>query len=419
MPLTPDSVRESEEEGQDEDDYPLRILEDIISTQFDGLRDELSGLTSLKADLDSFDKETLLDALATRVEGILADARTVEADDRVLAFKDVVEEGQKRTELAFLAAIQDLKAQYQASRMVVTAPTSPASLDLTDDLRDSLVDAVSKAVQGRLDATPSEGSRNSRQVLQKVVADAVKPLADLISSTSASRAEPDSPLLTKLDTNLALLLARVESLSSSSSSYHAKDRAALVEELQASIKSITFHSPPVNLDADDLVFRLALAIQPQITGIVERLADKKKETANFIVEQLKPLVNGEATPASPQVDQEKLVEALVERRRPVVASAGSTTVVTSESAPFDLEALVERIAATRSKEADWSAKFETLHAALQQRSEGPESLQIDIVSLQKDVGSRLKSSNEQLVEQIKMLLGQHAPSARVADLEAQ
>ncbi|ORY89052.1 hypothetical protein BCR35DRAFT_191441 [Leucosporidium creatinivorum] len=432
MPLTPDGEEVTDEEREDEDDYPLRILEEIISTQFDGLREELSGLTSLKEDIDSLKGEAVLDALAARIEGVIADARTADADERSSVLKEVVDEGQKRTEEALLGAIQDLKAQYQASRMVVTAPTSPAahSVDFSDDLRDSLVEAVSKAVQSRLLPSPAETStpRDRKEELREVVQASIKPLVDLVASTAStvapSSSEPQTDLLAKLDTSLSTLLAQAETITTSlttSSDLNTKERASLIEELQTSIKSITLQSPPVNVDADDIVFRLALAVQPQLNGIVERFGDKKKETAEYLVEQLRPVVEASKR-AELTLDQEKLVEAFVERIKPLIASAAPTTVVASDSAPLDLDALVDRITATRPKEEDWSTRFDSLQKALE-RDDGArpveDTLSKALEALQKDIGTRMDAFDKLVAEQLKALAASQAPSDRISDLEAQ
>ncbi|GAA5924142.1 hypothetical protein JCM1841_004585 [Sporobolomyces salmonicolor] len=142
LPLTPltdastGSLVEFSDDGiseEDEDDLPLRILEDIISKQFDGLRDELRSFRSA-SELDLAKQEAVVDAFASRVELLLATSNFRSADGSA-SLLALVDDAQKRTERALLDAIDRLptagKSRHpslpEASLLPITAPMRPVT----------------------------------------------------------------------------------------------------------------------------------------------------------------------------------------------------------------------------------------------------------------------------------------------------
>ncbi|GAA5876209.1 hypothetical protein JCM1840_007073 [Sporobolomyces johnsonii] len=142
LPLTPltdastGSLVEFSDDGineEDEDDLPLRILEDIISKQFDGLRDELRSFRSA-SEHDLAKQEAVVDAFASRVELLLATSN-LRSTDGSASLLTLVDEAQTRTERALLDAIDRLptagKSGHpslpEASLLSVTAPMRPTT----------------------------------------------------------------------------------------------------------------------------------------------------------------------------------------------------------------------------------------------------------------------------------------------------
>ncbi|GAA5856582.1 hypothetical protein JCM8547_005876 [Rhodosporidiobolus lusitaniae] len=125
MPLTPvtdgerDSVVEvsGDENGVDEDDLPLRILEEIISSQFDGLKAELALLRPKKHDEDN-----LVDSFAARVELLLATSNL--RSPAPADFADLVTAAHERTESSIVAALNRL----QISTVSLPVPSPPRPL---------------------------------------------------------------------------------------------------------------------------------------------------------------------------------------------------------------------------------------------------------------------------------------------------
>ncbi|GAA5974736.1 hypothetical protein JCM11641_007246 [Rhodosporidiobolus odoratus] len=125
IPLTPGSddggsVLEvsGDEDGPDEDDLPLRILEGIISSQFESLKSDLANVLRPQPYQDDF-----VDAFATRVELLLATASLRENTPAELA--SLLADGQERTERAVLQAVERFHPPSALSLAVPPRPYHP------------------------------------------------------------------------------------------------------------------------------------------------------------------------------------------------------------------------------------------------------------------------------------------------------
>lgn len=280
----------SSSDEEDGDDYPLRILEDLISTQFDGLRQELSSLTSFDVKQDSF-----IDAVVGRLEAVVARPRSAVDDSRLVQALGVK---QKEQTDALLGALQSLQTSIDAA---------PSAIDTSD----------------------------------------------------------------------------------------------LFAEIKQSIAALK----PLKLDADDPVFfRLALAIQPQINGLVERLGDS---TSTSVVEQLRPLLNRSISAPS----STDFLDTIVARLEPLFDK------ISGGAAPDSSAAVVARGAGEVTAE-DWSARFDLLERLLKAAKEEEAEAEERKTNVQ-ETPRQLERSDEGAWKEMKEMKVMAASMDRTVELESQ
>ncbi|BGP18666.1 hypothetical protein JCM10213v2_006732 [Rhodosporidiobolus nylandii] len=212
MSLTPsagDSVVEfsgDEEEGAEEDDLPLRILENIISTQFNGLKAEMSSLRAQP------DHDALVDALATRVELLLATSnlRAAEPSD----FPSLLAGAHERIERAVLDALE----RFQPAAASFTLAPPPARLEPQLSLSAPVTpirpvtpfDGGPAAAYGsflddlRATVQPLAKNHIDHDLLTSKLAALIQPqLADMLSRLASSSHETAAAVASKLEGSLA------------------------------------------------------------------------------------------------------------------------------------------------------------------------------------------------------------------------
>lgn len=105
-------------DGSEEDDLPLRILENILADQFDSLKIDLAALRS-KPDYDD-----LVESFATRVELLLATSHLRSSTTEDLP--TLIADAHERTERVVLAALQ--RFQPSSSSLFLSPPSRPTPI---------------------------------------------------------------------------------------------------------------------------------------------------------------------------------------------------------------------------------------------------------------------------------------------------
>lgn len=446
IPTSPRSVTSRtasgtvDEHEEEDDDYPLRILQDIIiQAQFQGLRQELSGFTSLKADLDSLKRDALLDTLVGRMSTLLNESREADSESRnegIVALREVVEATQKRTEDALRSVMEELKAE-QAGRQLVgeesakaLVVSSPPVVDVVAESRDSLVAALAEAVRQQLSSSSPRNESRDRLQLSEIVDAVVKPLQNLIVENARGPETVSTPgvvdedctaLASKVDEAISLLERSAATLEELKNRETAETPTlpplglSFVDELKSSIDSL--RQDP--LDVGSLVAKLSQANNATFEDFATRLSAKDDTTVSAI-EDLRIALEALSVAKSDEHDAlaSKLAEQVQALPPALLPPAGLTSL--SEEVAKAVAAILDSRPATKVDSSDRlealvesQAKVGASNVAL---VEGQGSLASALSRLQVDITTRFDKSHRQLEEQFAE---QAKVSGDVAELESQ
>ncbi|KAM0748380.1 hypothetical protein T439DRAFT_382815 [Meredithblackwellia eburnea MCA 4105] len=239
-------------DDDDDDDSPLAILEAIIDNQFDTLRQDLSGFTSLKADLDSLKHEALVDSLAERLDASLSASRA--ADDlartaNLDTIREMVSSSHARVQSAVLSLLRDFSEQHFAP--------SPQKLSLppTEDVASSF--SIDKST------------------LVSSLDQAIAPLRELLIARPGLPA-PSEADITKLDQilqSLKILEKKAEILGAGGDAMSSHTKRDFSADLEAAINALQ----KATLEQSSFPSRVAASVQPLVAGIFERLSSRNEE----------------------------------------------------------------------------------------------------------------------------------------------
>ncbi|KAL8287525.1 hypothetical protein RQP46_003383 [Phenoliferia psychrophenolica] len=453
MPLSPNSEqdtgdhddgREQRSQGEEdlledeEDDSPLRILEAIIDRQFDSLREELSGFTSLKADLDALKHDALIDSLIGRMEAIMTDSRNADGDARIANLSNVreaVENGNRRVQDALLAAVEELKSAQAHAPTPANLDSDKSGLDPSiwiaslESQRTQVVAAVSDAVKTQL-ATGVAPTIDLTQ-LSAVLETAIAPLRDVVTAKG-----PQSDL----DAAVAAFEKATSALEERAIA--PPDTHKLSLELETAIETLQ----KAALEQSAFPSRVAASVQPLVAGIFSRLADRS-DAGDKVVERIiptleliaeKPVLSAQELSAvvcaqlgpllAPLVDL-ALLPAQVARAVSASGSALATSALLPD--PVDIDTLAERIITelregqplasltTTSNVAKLVEGQEQLDGRTSEILNGQISLAALVDSLRADVSHRFDETHRQLEEHASLVTANNALTAQVSDVESQ
>lgn len=291
MPLTPLSASPSgsatpsdDALDSDDDDRPLRLLEDLISAQFDGLRHELSTMTALKSDFDELKREALLDRMVARMGELLSE----EKDSLVTHLRENREEGEQK-------------------------------------LSEKFVMAVKSELEKALAATRQNEESVSKQDLEDVVKVALDPFREALLEDQGRDGPTD-----KLEQAIGAIEQATKDVSAALSTH--------VTEAAPTISSNTLDSKPIicqllpHLDAQQQSTAQLFASQvaPQLDQLVQHAqVDQVAAITSSIAKRLLPSLVPLPSTSSPALDIDNLVARL--------AQTSNTDGVSTTMASFKIE----------------------------------------------------------------------------------
>lgn len=435
-------------EDEDGDDSPLRMLEEFLERQFDGLRQELTGFTSLKADLDALKHDALIDSLVGRMERLLNDSREVDSDARVANMANVreaVDVGQKRTQDALVGAVKELREEQArvSANLTVQALSAidPRVQESLEAHREAVVTAVLQGVKAELASLASRDAPTpNREELALVVQGAVAPLRELVVSQTGPAPNGGTPAL---DEALEKLLAAVGVLEKAAITFNEQKASApsdLTEELETAVAMLR----EAAIEQNAFPSKVAASVQPLVAGIFERLADRS-DAGDKVIDRIIPTLEilAARTPETAEEIATLLCAQLVPSLAPLeelrllpdqVAKAVAAVVQSTAppaQPPLDIDALAERLSSEirdSSPLADLStaknvSKLVEGHEQLDGRTNellrGQVSLAALVDTLRADVSSRFDQTRKSLDEHAILVGANGSLIAQVAELQSQ
>ncbi|GAA5823869.1 hypothetical protein JCM11251_003325 [Rhodosporidiobolus azoricus] len=310
IPLTPASDGQGSildlDEGPEEDDLPLRVLEGIIATQFETLKIELTALRP------AAERDSLINALADRVELLLLTSRHNSLPD----FAQLLSATHDRIESTINTAIErnqqpsvahtlsgarsSLHPEWPMSHSAPTTPFRPTTPvfdggpaaaygSFLDDLRatvqpltreqvdvEALAAKVAALVQPQLADILSRLPGESKSASPGLVDELRSVLADLATSFQAEKVNLADEWVAKLAPSL-LPHATVNTLGTSIAAVVAQNVEEKLAALSLRKGNVGGAVPPLDADAHILRFTEAVkTAQAQREGDVTDLAAKEK-----------------------------------------------------------------------------------------------------------------------------------------------
>jgi hypothetical protein len=258
------SRMERERDEMMEDDEPSspswHVFEQVLDAKLESLREELAGATSLRTDLDSLQRDALLDGVVHRLEERIGEWVGKVTSDAAVSANGTTND---------LEAIARVKTDAGSTR-------------------DELVLAIVEGVRDELPLATRAHPEDRAKVVDAVV-DSIRPLlAEMQQQLAFGRGAPESASAAGQEVPAALaevekrLAAVLDGLNAERTT-HRNSLEGLVAGLAPRLEALK----PVPLDTDELTYKLSEAVKPRIIELIDFASDKK-ETAALITSQLRP-----------------------------------------------------------------------------------------------------------------------------------